>query len=215
MIGIFTIAGVLVVIGIWILLFVLHKASFKYHCQIAVPVGESADDVVWENDRFKTRIKKGHTEVSFLKNGGKVYAPDFKFWGKWSKKNKTIPQKDDVGWARIDDPDIRKHLLRGAHFYRVSDKEYKVIKIDKLGNFKVLDHDSMELIIDDIERQNEITVSFKDKLIQLGTWLGSILIISVLAIMIVVLTFKYAGERSTEIIQLAKAAAIAQPGVGG
>ena len=203
------------VVVIWIGSFVLFKMSFRYRASVAIPMGESPDDVLWVDDKFKTRNKKGHVQVSFLKTKGKAYSPPYRWWSKWLKPNKSLPEADGNGWYDVKDADIRKHLYRGAFFYKVSDDELMVMKIKTPGEFTVLDHNSKELIIDDIERQNEITVSFKDKLVQLGMWLGSLLIISLLAIVVFVLSTKYAGEQAANIIQLAQQAAFAQPGVGG
>ncbi|MCA1800117.1 MAG: hypothetical protein LC650_02340 [Actinobacteria bacterium] len=205
--------GVPSVVAFWGLALWFARASYKYPCEVAIPVGESPDDIVWARDKFKTREKKGHTEISFLRHRGKVYSPPYKFWSKWVKKGKTVPE-EERDWAKLSDPDLRKHLLRGAHFYKVGDNDYKVMKVNALGDFTVLDHDSTELIIDDIERQNEVTTSFKDKLLQLGLWLGSLLIISLLAITIIVLSFKYSGDQSAAIVAAAKSVAAAQPGVG-
>lgn len=212
-------SGLGVVVMIWIGLFIMNKASYRYKCQVAIPVGESADDVIYVDDSFKTKNIKGSVHVQFRKNRGKVYSPGYKFWGKWLKGKKHLPGgiDDKAGWAKINDPDLRKHLIRGAHFYKVNDNEYKVMKISTDGNFNVIDHDSIELVLDDIERQNEITTSFRDKLLQLGLWLGSLFIISLLAIMIIVLTMKFAGEQSAQIAAQAATVAkqAAQTAVGG
>lgn len=210
------VAAPFVLVGFWATTFILYKASFRYKCQVAIPVGDSPNDVIWVEDKFKIKQNKGHQQVRFLRNRGKVYAPEYKFWSKWLRKNKSVESKTTDPWAVIDDSDIRKHVLRGAHFYKVSDLEYKVVKLTEKGDFKVLDHDSVELVIDDIERQNEITTSFKDKLIQMGMWLGSLLIISLLAIFVLVLSTKFAGEQSAQIINLAQSVATppAQPVVG-
>lgn len=213
----------IILIIFWTSMYKIHKASYKFPCQVAIPTGEAPNDVVWKDDKFKIKTKKGHTEVLFYRNKGKVYAPEYKFWSKWLKKGKNIDAKtkqkeeeNSEGWAKINDGDLRKHLLRGAHFYKVSDLEYRVVQLDASGNFKVLDHDSVELALDDIERQNEITTSFKDKLIQMGMWLGSLLIIGLLAIMIIVLTMKFAGEQSATILSAAhNAVAASQPVIGG
>lgn len=204
----------IILIIFWTTIYKLHKASYKFPCQVAIPTGEAPNDVVWKDDKFKIKTKKGHTEILFYRNKGKVYAPEYKFWSKWLKKGKDIDVSEE-GWAKVNDGDFRKHLLRGAHFYKVSDLEYRVVQLDATGNFKVLDHDSVELALDDIERQNEITTSFKDKLIQMGLWLGSLLIIGLLAIMIIVLTMKFAGEQSATIINAAKNTAVAQGVIGG
>lgn len=215
LVPIFLFGGIGLVVVVMILAIWGTKSSYKYPCIVAIPTGDSPDDVIYQQDKFKIKTVGGHLEIKLFKNKGKSYSPDYKFWGKWFKPGKAIPQKSEEGWAKIDDPDIRKHLIRGAMFYKVSEDEYHVMKINKVGDLNVLDQDSREIIIDDIEKQNEITTSFRDKLIQMGVWLGSLLLIGILAIVIIVLTMKYAGERSSEIIQLAQAAAAAQPGVGG
>lgn len=225
----------LVIATIWV-----HRKSYKYKCFIAIPTGEAKNDVIFTPDTFKTRKKQGHTEILFYKNAGKVYAPNYKFWGKWSKRPinlavgkaqtpsaenpyanymvedapiKKAKKKDN--WVTIDETDLRNALIRGAFFYKVSDQEYKVMRVNTDGDFTVLDSDSIQFVIDDIEDQKNLTTSFKDKLIALGTWLGSLLIIAILAVVIITLSLKYAGEQTTTIVEAARAAAASAANVGG
>lgn len=186
--------GVGVVIAFIALYAFMDKKRYKYPCMIAIPTGNSPDDVVFVNDRFMLKKVKGRDEVRFFRESGKAYNPDHKFFTKFFSNKKSLPEGEG---AVIDDPDLRKHLLRGAFFYKASPEEYKVMKINTDGNFTVLDTNTKEMIIDDIERQQEITTSFKNKLLQLGLWLGSLLIIGLLAVVIIVLTFQYAGETTT------------------
>lgn len=207
--------GLVAVVAIWIIMFMVFRASFKHRAMVAVPMGDSPDDVIWVDDKFKTR-KRGETlQISFLKTKGKAYAPQYKWYSKWLKQNKALPQEDKDGWFQIKDADMRKHLYRGAFFYKASDDEVFVMRIADAGKFKILNQDTRELIVNDIEREKHLTTSFKDKLIQLGMWLGSLLVISLLAITIIVLSMKYAGEQSANIIQAAYSALPAQPVVGG
>lgn len=203
------------IVVIWVGSFLIFRGQFRHRAIVAVPMGDTSDDVVYVEDRFRTRKYKGNIQISFLKTKGKVYSPPYRWWSKWLKKNKELPTSDNDGWYKINDPDLRKHLFRGAIFYKVSDDQILSMKIKSPGQFEVLDHNSKELIIDDIERQNEITTSFRDKLLQFGMWIGSLIIIGVVAITILVLTMKFAGEQSAAIVGAAKTAIASQAGVGG
>lgn len=205
------IGGVCFVLFVVFLVVLFDRKSYKFKAMVFVPTGEDPNDGLWVEDRFKTRKHKGNVQVRFLKNRGKCYSPDHRFWHKYLKKNKEVP---DEGWANINDQDVRKHLVRGAIFYKVSDDEYKVVKFEKAGNFKVIDHDSRELIIDDIEREKELSTTWRERLLQAGVWLGSLLVIAMLLIALFVLTTKFAGEQSAQIVEAAKGA-IAQAGTVG
>jgi hypothetical protein len=212
-------SGIGVIVALIVVIHVTRRSSYKYPCWIAIPTGDNPDDVVFVSDKFKERRMKGHTQIMFLNNRGKAYSPKYTLWSKFLRKGKELPNipEGDDQWAIIDDGDLRKHLLRGAFFYKVSDREYKVLKVSREMNFKVVDHDSTELIIDDIERENEITNSFKDKLIALGMWLGSLIIIGLIAIAIIVLTFKFSGDVTTAqslAMAASQASSIVPAGVG-
>lgn len=207
--------GAFGVVALWGVSFALWKASFKYPAMVWIGTGNDINSGMWLQDRFKIKRRKGHEQIEFYKTRGKSYAPPFKWWSFWLKSNKHAPQDLPDGSFNIN-ADIKKQIIQGAHFIKASDTELLPCRINpSTGHFDVLDHDSKELIIDDIERQNEITVSFKDKMIQLGLWLGSLLVIAVLAIVVIVLTFKYAGEQSAQIVATAQQAIASQPGVGG
>lgn len=206
--------GLFFVLLLFVAVVVFTKKSFRYPCMIAIPTGDHAEEVIFVADKFKIRKRKSHTEIWFEKHRGKCYPPPYNFWTRFWKKKTALPN-DEEDFVKLKDADLRKHLLRGAMFYKVSEMEYKPMTVTREGNFKVLDYDSTELIIDDIEREHEVTSSFKDKLLGVGLWLGSIIIIGLIAIAIIVLTFNYAGDQSQAIIDAARAAAVAGAEVGG
>lgn len=209
------VGSVVFLIFLFAMVVIFDRKSYKFKALVFVPTGEDPNDGIWVDDRFKTRKQKGNIQVRFLRNKGKCYSPDHRFWNKYLKVNKNVPPNaSDDGWARVDDQDFRKHLVRGAIFRKVSDDEYKVVKFDKLGNFKVIDHDSRELIIDDIEREKELSATWRERLLQAGVWIGSLFIIGLLLIALFVLTTKFAGEQSAQIVGAAKQAIIQQAAVG-
>ena len=193
----------------------VDRKTYKFPAMVFIPTGDDPSDGIWQNDRFKIKKHgKGHSQVRFFKNRGKCYSPQYRFWSKWLNPKRVLPS-DDETWAKVNDPDFRKHLLRGAHFYKVSDLEYKVMKVNTDGNFEVLDDDSREMAIDDIERDRALASSFRDKLLQAGVWIGSLFVIALLMIALFVLTTNYAGEQAAQIISLAKQVVNAQASIGG
>jgi len=209
------VGGIIFVFILTLLIILFDRKSYKFKAMVFVPTGEDPNDGIWVDDRFKTRKQKGHVQVRFLKNRGKCYSPDHRFWNKHLKKNKTLPPTaDGEGWANVNDPDFRKHLVRGAIFRKVSEDEYKVCKFDDVGSFKVIDHDSRELIIDDIEREKELSTTWRERLLQAGVWLGSMVLIAALLITLFVLTTKFAAEQSAQIVGVAKQAITQQAAVG-
>jgi hypothetical protein len=212
MIGTIFIIGISTLIVLFIIGLGLNKRTYKHDCFIIIPTGENPEDCVITRDRFKVMNKKGHYEIWFYKQNGKAYAPPHHFWTKFWKSKKAAPDENSI--LQTDSKTLQKAITRGAIFKKVGEREYKVAKITQEGDIQVLDHDTMELFLDDIEREKQLTTGFKDKLIQLGVWLGSLLIISLLAILILTLTMKYAGEQSAAIISTAKEAIASQAGVG-
>jgi hypothetical protein len=208
------IVGFVLVVIIFMGVVIFTKKSYRNPCFVADRVGESFKDVIWSPDKFKTRRRGEHLEVMFEKHRGKCYPPPQGGWSRFWTSKKNLPQNDE-DWSKLDDPDLRKHLTRGAFFVRVSDSEYKVAQLNDSGNFEVVDNDSRELIVDDIERERQITTSFKDKLLQVGMWLGSLIIIGAIGVAVFVLSIKYAGEQSEAIITLARQAIDQAPGIGG
>lgn len=203
--------GSVSVVLFWVAAIVLWKKSYKYPCMVAV---QSGDDVIWVHDHFKTREKDGYSEIRFFKNKGRSYSPPSRFWSSWVKKKEALPVDD--GWFKMDSKKLRNMITRGAFFVKISDDEYAVAKLDvKTATIRVLDYDSRQLVLENIRKRREVTASFKEKLIQMGIWLGSLLVITILVIVILTLTFKYSGEQAQEIIKLAAQQAAAQAPVGG
>lgn len=200
--------GGFAVVLFWVVVWKVNRGTYRYPCAMIVPEG---DGEAIRTDMFRLRQKDGRTEVKFLRHKGTSYSPPHNFWTRWIRKDKSVPND---GWEPLNDKQAKQAVTRGAIFQQVSDSEWAVAKIIP-GGVKVLDYDSRQVVIDSIRKRKELTTSFKDKLIQMGTWLGSLLLIAALATLIIVLTFKYAGEQSAALVAAAKQVAAAQPGVGG
>lgn len=210
--GTLFIIGVVCIVAIWIITYALYKKSFKHRAIIARPVGDSHHDAVFYDDRFKVIDSRGAgARVVFWKTRGKTAPPPFKVWTKFVRKNKAYFDKEG---EMVVKGDIRKAIIRGALFYQTNEKEFTAMSIDKMGNFTVLGEDNKALLVDDIERTKEISLTARDKLIQAGLWLGSLIALGVIVIVVMVVTFDFTREQSLEILRMAGNAAV-QGSVGG
>lgn len=200
---IFLIGLAIVAVGLGALIF-FDKKSYKHEALIIKPIGEN--NYARETDNFKLKKKKtGVYEVWFEKHKGKAYNPPVNMWSYVWKSDKPMPDADAI--LEANGEELRKSLVKGAMFVQVSPREYKLAKITNLGDIEVIDQDTIELVLDDIERERQLTTSFRDKLLQAGVWIGSLIIIGILFVVIFTLSTQYAGEQGANIINAASQAA--------
>lgn len=215
MIGAIIIFGVMFLVALAVGVFAFNKKSYKHECFVLHKTGENWDDAIIERDTFKVKKMKGHYQIWFYKHNGKSYNPPLNFWTKfWTHKQKAVPETETEYVLNTDTATLKKHITRGAIFAKVGEREYKPVKITQTGDLTVVDQDTVELFLDDLEREKELTTTFRDKLIQLGLWLGSLFIIATLCIVLIVLTTKFANEQSAQILGAVRAGATAVAGVG-
>lgn len=186
------------------------KKSYKHEAIILKPTTEGS--FILDRDKFKLRKKKtGLYEVWFSKSKGKAYNPPVSMWVQIWNSKRAVPDEDGI--LQADGDEIRKSILQGAIFVQVSPREYKLGRITNMGDIQVIDQDTIELVLDDIERTKELTTSFRDKLLQAGVWVFTIIAMIILFIVIFTLATQFAGEQAASILAQASNAA-AQGSVG-
>lgn len=179
--------GIIALMGVGAaFLYVLHRRSYKNKVHIARQTGNSVDDVVWFEDKFRVVNKDGAWRIEFQKLKEGTRSIEGKLWTKFvrganQKKVLRIPKEK---WEAFD---MRKHIMRGLYLYETNEGEYYPMTIRRetgVGGFlfSVLDQDNRQFVITETQGVNDLTRDRKREHTQLLAIIAGLCVFGVVAV---------------------------------
>ena len=177
----YVVGAVLVLVGLPMIIGILwFFKSHRYTAKIARQTGESTNDVVWINDKFKVIEKGGQYMIKFLWQREKSQSFPFSVWSKYSNKKWKMTHEE---WMRQD---LSKHIRRGLILYQTTEGEFHPMTIATTGTFQVLPQDNRAFIVDQYNHVNELSITPTRAYIAAGILALAIVVLGVLFVLYLV-----------------------------
>lgn len=168
-----------------IMAIVLNNKTYKNNAIIARQTGNSPDDVVLIQDRFRVKNKDGFWIIQFKKLREKTSSVPGQFWTKFIPKKyetKVLKFKDDEWKTR----DISRLIRRGILFYETNEGEFHPMSIeldDKGAKLHVISQDNRQFLINEIKDINSLTKNRFKEMLLLGAIILGIFVLAVIFIL--------------------------------
>lgn len=142
-----------------VIAFILYQLSFKNRAFIARQTGNSTDNVIWIQDKFKVVRKDGYYFIKFKNLRMKTANVEGKFWTKFFKP-KDVPKELKMDKEEWESREMSKKIQRGIYFYENNNGQFFPMSIEfkeHSANFNVLDNDNTRWLANEIKEANDLT----------------------------------------------------------